>query len=157
MEVNKNGRRKEEQCMGMGYWNISSGSCRSIAHYGRKLIRWLFFIFYFGDTALSSIGLVKGLWAHYNPLGVWIYNYSTIFGFIIYRILLFYIIYKIINLNIIRLKTLLVFIGAYIYSCAILWDLHTFGFINLYDVIPWPVLNFHFFILRIVFRVFGII
>ena len=169
MEAKENGRRKtttgkeRNKHMAMGYRGRNNSWLDSVVDNGSKLswrvtLALLFFVAYFSDTTLSSIGLLRGVWQHYNPIGVWIYHQFTVFGFILYRILLFYIIYKVISTNIVR-KTIMVLLpsAVYIYICAILWDLHSLEYLNIYEVVPWPILKFHSDILYVLFKMFGIL
>lgn len=110
------------------------------------------------DMTLTSVGLLKGIWYHYNPLGVWIYNNLNVFGFVGYRLLGLLLIFILIRyMKIKTVRYVVMFIGIWIYLSAIVWDLRSLGYPELYNLIPYWLIYFEHNVLYFVFNLVGII
>ena len=143
---NARGEKKHFSHSGCGNWDNNSCSDNCSCYSSCQLILFfLFFILYFNDVIFSSIGLMTGRWLHYNPIGVNIYHNLSIFGFIIYRIITFYILYKIIFWKYFIFPKFVLLFSVYIYNLALLWDFHSFNIINVWDF-PKPIVEFHYWI-----------
>ena len=107
---------------------------------------------------LSSIGLLNGLWIHYNRIGVTIYNQFSLLGFITFRIISFIFLYRMIFWRRMQTaKTMILLSAVYIYVVAVLWDMHTLEYLNIWNIFPRWLIDLHYNALYIIFKIFGLI
>jgi len=117
-----------------------------------------FFLLEITDIVMTSVGLHIGRYYHYNPIAVWLYENSSLFLFFLFRLMAFYVIYKVITSNFMqKVRFPLVGIAIYIYICAVLWNLHLFDIIDLYVEPMYSIARIHIIPLEFVSRTVGVL
>ena len=140
--------------------NRNSGSdSNNFANSLSKLGIGIFVLLYLADTILSTIGLVTGNYLHYNQIGIFVYETFTIFGFWFYRLFSLYLLYLVFKWikNYKKTKLFLMGVAVYIYICAIVWDLYTLGYPQVYYAIPEWFRGLNEGALYLVFHLIGVI
>ncbi len=153
-------RRKKIWNMEIRSWYHNSDSNNRILDKRSKLVLFVMFVMLdVADIVFTGMGLLKGIYDHYNPIAVFFYLEFGILTFILYRIVFMIVLIKVVIHTQKYIKPLmypLLIAANYIYWCAVLYDLHSFDIINLFEIVPIWFIQFHNDVLVWIFKLFGV-